>query len=344
MENDLINGILGLAIGDAFGIPVENTSREALRQNPVTDWREFGAYPVKMGTWSDITASAMCVVDSLKNCGEVDYDDIMNRLGLWKAEVDYTAHEEVFRIDEQLAAALSRYASGTVAEKCGTGAGTLHEGDSCAALARMVPYAYYQEKKYGTYQMRELTEEEMTGVHELCTMTNAGTVTQVACGIYVSVARELLCGITPGRAAITNGLNNAFAYYDAREEYKEALNSFAMLRSMEVLMPDMAIRSGHSSAETVTAAVWCIMKTCDANSEQPYVDTVLRAVNLGDNAPAVAALAGGLAGILYGYDAIPEEWKETLARRVWIEDLCRSYTDGGGNSDLTVTEEQLSMT
>lgn len=344
MENDLINGILGLAIGDALGIPVEHVSRDTLRQTPVTDWREFGAYPVRKGTWSDITASAMCMVDSLKNCAEVEFDDLLNRLSLWKAEVDYTAHEEVFRADAQLTAALSRYASGAVAAKCGTGAGTLDEGDSCAALGLMFPYAYYQEKRYGTYQIRELTEEEMTGVHELCALTNACTVTQVACGIYVAVARELLCGITPGRAAITNGLKNAFAYYDKREEYKEALNSFTMLRSMEVLMPDMAIRSGHGSAETVTAAIWCILKTCDANSQQPYVDTVLRAVNLGDNAPAVAALAGSLAGILYGYDAMPEDWKEILARRVWLEELCRNYTDAGESGDLTAAEEQLSMT
>ncbi len=36
-----------------------------------------------------------------------------------------------------------------------------------------------------------------------------------------------------------------------------------------------------------------------------------------------AAIAGGLAGIYYGYKNIPEHWLEIIIRREWIEDLCR---------------------
>lgn len=36
----------------------------------------------------------------------------------------------------------------------------------------------------------------------------------------------------------------------------------------------------------------------------------------------VAAVAGGLAGILYGYDAIPKEWLAVLGRREYIEEMC----------------------
>jgi len=39
-----------------------------------------------------------------------------------------------------------------------------------------------------------------------------------------------------------------------------------------------------------------------------YKALVLKAVNLGDDADTVAAVAGGLAGIYYGLEEIPEEW------------------------------------
>ncbi|MFR6640747.1 MAG: ADP-ribosylglycohydrolase family protein, partial [Christensenellales bacterium] len=51
-------------------------------------------------------------------------------------------------------------------------------------------------------------------------------------------------------------------------------------------------------------------------------DCVLRAVNLGSDTDTVGAIAGGLAGATYGYDAIPKEWRETLIRRDYIESLC----------------------
>jgi len=44
--------------------------------------------------------------------------------------------------------------------------------------------------------------------------------------------------------------------------------------------------------------------------------------NLGDDTDTVGAIAGGLAGLYYGYDAIPEEWREALIKREWIEEMC----------------------
>ena len=72
--------------------------------------------------------------------------------------------------------------------------------------------------------------------------------------------------------------------------------------------------------DTLEAALWCLLTT---NS---YKECVLKAVNLGEDTDTVAAVAGGLAGAMYGYDAIPEEWRNTLIRREYIEEMCeRAY-------------------
>ena len=73
--------------------------------------------------------------------------------------------------------------------------------------------------------------------------------------------------------------------------------------------------------DTLEAALWCVLTT---NS---YRECVLTAVNLGEDTDTVAAVAGGLAGILYGLDSIPEEWLEKLKKRDYIEDMCKKASE-----------------
>lgn len=48
----------------------------------------------------------------------------------------------------------------------------------------------------------------------------------------------------------------------------------------------------------------------------------MKAVNLRDDTDTVAAIAGGIAGLYYGYEATPEDWLAVIKRREWIEDMC----------------------
>ena len=48
-------------------------------------------------------------------------------------------------------------------------------------------------------------------------------------------------------------------------------------------------------------------------------------MNLGEDTDTVAAVAGGLAGILYGYDNIPKEWTDTLVKNDMISKLCDEF-------------------
>lgn len=53
-----------------------------------------------------------------------------------------------------------------------------------------------------------------------------------------------------------------------------------------------------------------------------YAECVLKSVNLGDDTDTIAAVAGGMAGALYGLNRIPKEWLDKLKRREWIEEMC----------------------
>ena len=62
-------------------------------------------------------------------------------------------------------------------------------------------------------------------------------------------------------------------------------------------------------------------------NENNYEDTILEAINMGNDTDTVAAIAGSMAGILYGYDSFPKEWKETLIKRDYLIDLANKFEE-----------------
>ena len=65
-------GILGLAVGDALGVPVEFYSRFTLKDKPVVDMRAYGAHHQPQGTWSDDSSLAFCLAE--KSATVVPFD------------------------------------------------------------------------------------------------------------------------------------------------------------------------------------------------------------------------------------------------------------------------------
>lgn len=73
------------------------------------------------------------------------------------------------------------------------------------------------------------------------------------------------------------------------------------------------IKSTGYVVDTLEAALWCF------GTSKSYSEAVLKAVNLGGDTDTIAALTGGLAGIKYGYDAIPAKWIDKLANKELID-------------------------
>lgn len=76
-----------------------------------------------------------------------------------------------------------------------------------------------------------------------------------------------------------------------------------------------AIRSSGYVIDTLEAAIWSLA------GSRSFEESVLRAVNLGDDADSVGAVCGQLAGAVYGLSGIPERWRKRLAWNDRIEGL-----------------------
>ena len=98
VHNPCLDGLLGLAVGDAVGVPYE------LAADPAWDMTGFGSHCQMPGTWSDDTSMALCTADSLSD--GYDLSDMMQRFSAWVNEAQYTAGGQVFDVGCTCSAAM----------------------------------------------------------------------------------------------------------------------------------------------------------------------------------------------------------------------------------------------
>ena len=294
--------MLGHAVGDALGVPVEFCERDGLAANPVTDMVGYGTYPYPEGCWSDDTSMSLAALDSLAS-GKLDFDDIMVKFGEWYYDDEYTPTGEMFDVGNTCSYAIDNYfAYHKPVEECGL---TGERSNGNGSLMRIHPFVLYAYAK-------QMSIDEWLGVIvKASALTHAHDRSKIGCLIYAFVLMSLLKD--KGKDGIEDGLKKVKRYLNACAEFtpyeRIFKNDFATL-------PRDEIKSSGYVVDTLEAAIWCLL------TSENYRDCVLEAVNLGDDTDTVAAVAGGLAGALYGYDAIPKEWLDTLKRRDYIEEMC----------------------
>ena len=83
-EDRALSAIVGLAVGDALGAPVEFCRRDTFA--PVTDMRAGGYFKLPAGAWTDDTAMALCLAESLIEHPELDPKDLLDRFCLWASK------------------------------------------------------------------------------------------------------------------------------------------------------------------------------------------------------------------------------------------------------------------
>ncbi|RJF86814.1 ADP-ribosylglycohydrolase family protein [Oleomonas cavernae] len=77
-----LGALLGLAVGDALGTTLEFRSRDSL--SPLTDMAGGGPFGLSAGQWTDDTAMALALADSLlRSGGRIDKRDLLVRFVNW---------------------------------------------------------------------------------------------------------------------------------------------------------------------------------------------------------------------------------------------------------------------
>ena len=169
----VLNGIMGLVVGDALGVPIEFQDRETLRKDPVINMRGYGTYNQPPGTWSDDSSMTLALLDSLTN--GLDYKDIMDKFIGWFDKGEYTPYGQMFDIGIATRQALTRYKKGMSALECG---GQDEYDNGNGSLMRILPALYYLQAKYGDEFIEN--DEAFDIVHNISSLTHRHKRSQMA--------------------------------------------------------------------------------------------------------------------------------------------------------------------
>ncbi len=304
-----LDALLGVAVGDALGVPYEFRSAERMRKDPCKDMVGYGTYNLPPGTWSDDSSLTFCLAESLTN--GYDLKDIAGRFIRWKYEAYWTPRGRVFDIGMQTSKSIDRLLRILTEQDFEELQRLKHYGDEWSngngSLMRILPLLFYIKGKPENFQFKM--------IWDVSALTHEHIRSALACFIYLKLAEFLL-----------GGMDKEEAYEQTRSTISEWME-VENIASKEVALFDSILKkdvreisyenllSGGYVMESIEASIWCFMTSTD------YVSTVLPAINKGHDTDTTGAIAGGLAGLYYGADNIPEYWRLSLARYEDILDL-----------------------
>lgn len=294
--------LFGVAVGDALGVPVEFNSRQTISQKPVTDMIGFGTYNLPAGTFSDDSSLAFCLAEALTQ--EFSLEKIVNNFVAWLNNNYWTPRGNVFDVGIATSQAIGRLQRGCNPELAG-GMDVSDNGNG--SLMRILPLLVYIKDK-------EIAERYQI-TKQVSSITHGHIRSIIACFYYLEFARQ-----------IVKGIDKIHIYKNLQSEITDYLNSLSISpdeiklfdRLLDGNIYELTDKEIHSSGYvlyTLEASIGFLLTTDN------YKAATLKAVNLGEDTDTTGAVTGGLAGLLYGFDTIPKNWLQQIARKADIEDL-----------------------
>lgn len=290
IQDRAVGCLVGLAVGDAVGTTLEFRQRDTYE--PLRDMVGGGPFRLKAGEWTDDTALALALADSLLHNPELDERDLLDRFVRWHTKGEYSCNGRCFDIGTTTSQALRRYQETKDRFSSSTDPRTAGNG----SLMRLAPVAlrYWNDRaRLGDVASRQ-------------SRTTHGAPEAVdACVLFAEVLADAIRGeprseVLKPRSRPYRGSIATIAAGSWRRKSRAEVES-----------------SGYAP-HSLEAALWCVASTAD------FETAVLRAANLGEDADTTAAVTGQLAGALYGFEGIPARWRSRLARGEHIEKIARS--------------------
>lgn len=308
-------GIYGALTGDALGVPFEfkapeciPPAREIEMAMPSDFEKTYSAIPY--GTWSDDGAQLLCLLEALQAMdwhwalARADLPAALGRLLLrWLKDGHQQSGGVVFDCGGQTAKSLELIEAGLDPLKAG---GTERQSNGNGSLMRTLPVAC------GVLLRNSALDEAVNIAHLQSRITHAHPLAQVCCSLYSLTAvyvfkerqREFATECLLMAADILSQIYAA---------HQEKANLDALREIMEFPKTHFLRGSGY-----VVDALWTAVDSV-ARTES-YVDAVRRAISHGNDTDTSACLAGGLAGLRYGFGdnsdpghkGIPAEWIAAL--------------------------------
>ncbi len=289
-----VGALLGLAVGDAVGTTLEFQTRDS--QPLLTDMVGGGPFALNPGEWTDDTAMALALADSLNAHPDLNEQDLMSRFVAWHENGAYSCTGRCFDIGITTQEALSRWKKTGDPIAGSTDPRTAGNG----SLMRLAPVAirHWQDRA----RLRDVAARQSRTTHGAPEAVDA-------CVAFAEMLSDAIEGrprteVLRPRTGPHAGKIDSIVKGSWRGRSRDTIAS-----------------SGYV-AHALEAALWCLGRTGD------YRSAILSAANLADDADTTAAIAGQLSGALYGASGIPKEWSKKAAWSPRIEKMAQDLLQG----------------
>lgn len=286
--------MLGLAAGDALGTTLEFTTPGAF--TPITDMVGGGPFHLRPGEWTDDTSMALCLAESLLECGAFDPVDQLSRYVRWKRKGHHSSIGVCFDIGGTVGKALARFER--FSEPWADGSDPYSAGNGSIMRLAPVPlfFAHDPELAVSNAALSSKTTHGHPEATDACRYL-AGLII----GALQGRSKEELLLVRFAPIARLWSVHPLVAPID------RVANGSFLVENPPVIRGDGYV------TRSLEAALWAFARsTC-------FEDGALLAVNLGEDADTTGAVYGQLAGAYYGVESIPQSWRNKLAKRELLE-------------------------
>lgn len=283
LKEKFIGTILGVAIGDALGAPVEGLAREEIRKKygQITSYIEDESKSLKKGEWTDDTAMTLCILEALVENRAFDIHSIVTKFLNWfngnPKGIGNTTFNSLYLIDKG-------YSYDEASKLTQT---TLSAGNGAAM--RIAPIPLFDYKK-GIETVVQDTIDTSIITHSHPEAISGAIATSLV--IYHNIHKSDKNSLVP------------FLSNEAKEFIMSdsILNIIANIHNVN----KQELQNEGYIVKTVQSSLWIFLNTDN------FEDAIIEAVNLGDDADTVGAIAGAFAGSYYGVKDIPEKFIKGL--------------------------------
>lgn len=288
--------VVGGAVGDALGMPVQN--RRPGTFMPIGDLVGGGPHDLPRGAWTDDTALALLLAESLVEHGDFDARDQVARYGRWQREGHLSSTGACVGISATTARALAQ----------AKWSGNPFAGSHDPARAEKEPLV--RAGIAAAWAMND-PERAVALAAEAARTTHQATVALDACRYYGALVVGALRGATR-EALLEPGYAPVPGLWQRRPLKPEIA---AIAAGGWRRLPSGRPSGAGNAADGLAAVLWLLGRATT------FRDIVLVAVNLGHDADTNGALAGQIGGALHGWEAIPASWRAGIARAALVDEL-----------------------
>lgn len=290
--------LIGLAVGDALGAPVEFKRPGTFE--PIKNMEGGGGFGLRPGQWTDDTSMALCLADSLIEKNGFDPVDQLERYIRWYQDGYLSSTGVSFGIGGIVNKSLKRflethepYPGSTDPRSAGNG-----------SIMRLAPVPMFYAGS--PQEAIERSAESSRTTHGVQTCLDA-------CRYFGGLLVGALNGVSKEKL-LSDHYSPVPGYWKKNPLVRE-IDEIASGSFKEKNLPEI-IGSGYV-VKSLEAALWAFYRSSS------FRKGCLMAVNLGNDADTTAAVYGQLAGAYYGYEKIPKDWRSIIASRKLILDFAK---------------------